>query len=259
MNQNLTDVDYQSLMKKALIEIRETKSKLNALEKAMSEPIAIIGIGCRLPGGNNDPESFWQLLSNGEIAIGEVPLERWDVDAYYNPDPDVPGKICTRYGGFVDQLQEFDAGFFGISPREAVSLDPQQRLLQEVTWEALENAAIVPKQLADSLTGVFIGICHNDYLHKLLNRETTEIDAYMATGNSHSVAAGRLSYFLGLQGPSFAVDTACSSSLVGVHLACQSLRNKECNLAIAGGVNVLLLPEVSINFSKAHMLTSDNR
>ncbi|MFN6455065.1 MAG: type I polyketide synthase, partial [Nostoc sp. EfeVER01] len=258
MSKNSANIDYQSLMKKALVELREMKSKLNALESAKTESIAIVGMGCRLPGGHDNPEAFWQLLRNGEIAVSEVPSDRWDINAYYDPNPNTPGKICTRYGGFINQLQEFDTQFFGISPREAVSLDPQQRLLLEVAWEALENASISPQQLAGSQTGVFIGICHNDYLHQLLDREPTEIDAYMATGNSHSVASGRLSYFLGLHGPSIAVDTACSSSLVAIHLACQSLRNQESHLAITGGVNILLSPEISINFSRANMLTSDN-
>ncbi|WP_226584069.1 type I polyketide synthase, partial [Microseira wollei] len=259
MSENSANTDRQSLMKKALLELKEMKSQLDALQRAKKEPIAIVGMGCRFPGGANNPETFWQLLRDGVDAISEVPPNRWDIDAFYDPDPDAPGKMSTRYGGFVSQLEEFDAQFFGISPKEAVSLDPQQRLLLEVSWEALENAAIKSEGLAESKTGVFIGISSNDYLLRLFTREITQIDAYQATGNGHSVAAGRLSYILGLTGPSLAVDTACSSSLVAVHLACQSLRNQECDLAIAGGVNIMVSPELSINFSKARMLSPDGR
>ncbi len=246
--------------KRALLALKEMQSKLDALERAKTEPIAIIGIGCRFPGGADNPEAFWHLLRDGVNAITEVPSDRWDIDAYYDPDPDAPGKMYTRYGGFLGQVDTFDPQFFGISPREAVSLDPQQRLLLEVSWEALENANQVPEQLFSSSTGVFIGICANDY-SKVLSRGMTQtpIDAYFGTGNALSVAAGRLSYTLGLTGPSMAVDTACSSSLVAVHLACQSLRSRECDLALVGGVNLLLAPEASINFSKARMMAADGR
>ncbi|MBP5971593.1 SDR family NAD(P)-dependent oxidoreductase [Brasilonema sp. CT11] len=248
-----------SPIKRALRAVEDMQAKLEAVEMAKKEPIAIVGMGCRFPGNANSPQAFWQLLRDGVDAVTEVPPNRWDINAFYDPNPDAPGKMYTRYGGFVSQLEEFDAQFFGISPREAVSLDPQQRLLLEVSWEALENAAIKPDELVDSQTGVFIGICSNDYLQRLFTREATEIDAYQATGNTHSIAAGRLSYILGLTGPSLAVDTACSSSLVAVHLACQSLRNRECNLALAGSVNLLLSPEFSINFSRARMLSPDGR
>ncbi|WP_238845871.1 type I polyketide synthase [Nostoc edaphicum] len=247
--------DYRALMQNALQELRDLRSKV----KAQTEAIAIVSMGCRFPGGADTPQALWELLRNGIDAITEVPSDRWQLDKFYNPDPSVPGKMYNRYGGFIGQLQEFDADFFSIAPREAVSLDPQQRLLLEVSWEALENAGIPPEQLADSPTGVFIGLSSNDYSTHLLNRPVTDIDAYLATGNSHSTAAGRLSYTLGFTGPSLAVDTACSSSLVAVHLACQSLRRGECNLALAGGVNRILSPEFTINFSKARMLANDGR
>nr|AEU11005.1 NpnA [Nostoc sp. 152] len=259
LSENSVNTDRQSLMKKALLELKEMKSQLEAVERAKKEPIAIVGMGCRFPGGANNPEAFWQLLRDGVDAVTEVPANRWDINAFYDPDPETPGKMYSRYGGFVSQLEEFDAQFFGIAPREAVSLDPQQRLLLEVSWEALENASIKPSELLGTQAGVFVGICGNDYLQRLLSREATEIDAYQVTGNAHSVAAGRLSYILGLNGPSLAVDTACSSSLVAVHLACQSLRHQESDLAIAGGVNLLLSSEISINFSKARMLAPDGR
>ncbi len=241
--------------KRALLALKQMQSKLEALEKAKNEPIAIVGIGCRFPPLCDRPEDFWQLLIEGKSGISEVRCDRWDIDAYYNDDANTPGKMYSRYGGFVPHLQDFDAQFFRISPREAVSLNPQQRLLLEVSWEALERAGIAPDRLTGTQTGVFVGICGNDYWHRLLTKNTSEIDAYLATGNAHSMVSGRLSYILGLTGPSMSVDTACSSSLVAVHLAAASLRNRECDLAIASGVNRILLPEVSINFSKARMLT----
>ena len=249
--------DYRKLMKDALIELKQTRAKLNALQRAKTEPIAIIGLGCRFPGADN-PEAFWELLRNGVDAISEVPANRWDVEAYYDADPETPGKMYSRYGGFIEQLDEFDAHFFGISPREVISLDPQQRLLLEVAWEALEHAGLAPDRVTKK-TGVFVGICGFDYSHLLRMRGASEIDAYFATGSSLGPSSGRLSYILGLQGPSLVVDTACSSSLVSTHLAVTSLRNQECDLALVGGVNRILLPEFTINFSKARMLAPDGR
>jgi acyl transferase domain-containing protein len=250
--------DNLSPTKKALLALKQMQQKLEALEREKYEPIAVIGMGCRFPGADH-PEAFWQLLSNGTDAITEVPAQHWDAWQYYHPNFDVPGKICTVKGGFVPNLQEFDAAFFRIAPKEVVSLDPQQRLLLEVSWEALENAAINPESLKNSQTGVLIGICSTDYWHKLLNRPAKDIDAYLTTGNTHSLASGRISHFLGLTGASISIDTACSSSLVAVHLAIQNLRDRSCNLAIVGGVNRIISPEVSINFTKAKMLSPDGR
>lgn len=221
------------------------------------EPIAIVGIGCRFPGANG-VDAFWQLLKDGRDAITEVPRDRWDVDQFYDPDPSIPGKMNTRWGGFVEGVDQFDCGFFGISPREAVRMDPQQRLLLQVAWEALEDAGQPPDELAGSLTGVFVGISSNDYAQFQFT-DPTLIDAYAGTGNAHSIAANRLSYVLDLQGPSLAVDTACSSSLVAVHMACQSLHSAECDLALAGGVNLLLTPGITINFTKAQVMAPDGR
>jgi len=252
--------EKRALLEKALLELDAMHSKLTAMERERGEPIAVIGTGCRLPGSVNSPDDFWRLLRDGVDAITEAPADRWDVERYYDPDPDAPGKMCTRFGGFMDRPDWFDAEFFETSPREAASLDPQQRLLLETSWEALENAGQSPERLYNSPTGVFVGIGSFDHATLLFGaRGHEEIDAYFATGSSHSAAAGRLSYFLGLQGPCFAIDTACSSSLSAVHLACQSLRAGECSLALAGGVNLLLTPEININLSKARMLAPDGR
>ncbi len=235
-------------------------AKVESKAAAADEPIAIIGLGCRFPGGVDDAASFWQLLQEGREGVSEVPPERWNIDEYYDPNPEAPGKMYVRKGGFLREVDKFDARFFSITPREAVSMDPQQRLLLEVTWEALEHAGLVPETLMGSLTGVFVGISGTDYSQLLLKRlDAASIDAYAGTGNAFSVASGRLSYTFGLQGPSLAVDTACSSSLVSVHLACNSLRRGECDLALAGGVNLILTPEATINFSRARMLAPDGR
>jgi acyl transferase domain-containing protein/surfactin synthase thioesterase subunit/acyl carrier protein len=223
------------------------------------ERIAVIGIGCRFPGAEN-PDAFWQLLQDGTDAIAEVPPSRWNIDAFYDPQPGKPGKMNTRWGGFLRQVDGFDPQFFGIAPREAVYMDPQQRLLLEVAWESLEHAGQVPEQLARSKTGVFMGISSNDYQQVVKDsRRTTDINAYLGTGNAFSIAANRLSYFFDFRGPSLAIDTACSSSLVAVHLACQSLRSGESDLALAGGANLLLCPEVTLIFSQAHMMAADGR
>ncbi|BAZ50017.1 beta-ketoacyl synthase [Nostoc sp. NIES-4103] len=257
---NSVQAQSPSPIKQALRAIEVLEAKLEALKYAQREPIAIIGTGCRFPGGAENPEAFWRLLRDGVDAITEVPADRWDVKKYYDPQPDIPGKVCTREGGFLQGVDAFNPEFFGISAREAVSIDPQQRLLLEVSWEALENASQVPDNLHNSSTGVFIGIYLNDY-SKLMSSvgDVSQIDAFSAVGNSLSVAAGRLSYFFGLKGPSMAIDTSCSSSLVSVHLACQSLRLKECNLALAGGVGLNLMPDTSIALSSTRMLNPDGR
>ncbi|MCV7384950.1 type I polyketide synthase [Mycolicibacter longobardus] len=224
---------------------------------AADEPIAIVGIGCRFPGADG-PEAFWRLLSGEVDATSDVPADRWDVDAFYNPDPAVPGTAVTRRGGFLGQVDQFDFQFFGISPRESAQMDPQQRLLLEVAWEALEDAGQVPDDLAGTRTGVFVGISTNDYGFLRLGQPQL-VDAYTGTGNALSIAANRLSYTFDFHGPSLSVDTACSSSLVAVDLACRSLRDGECNMALAAGVNVILSPALAINFSKARVMAPDGR
>jgi acyl transferase domain-containing protein len=260
MSDQTTRPGATSQDKQVLLALRRLRARVDQLERARSEPIAIVGMGCRFPGGAHDPDSYWRLLAEGRDAIGEVPRDRFDVDAYYDPDPDAAGKISTRWGGYVDGAERFDAAFFGIAPREANSLDPQQRLVLEVAWEALEHAGVSPQRLAGSDTGVFVGISTQDYAQYYLQRvDAARMDAYFGTGNAMNAAAGRLSYVLGLNGPSMAVDTACSSSLVAIHLACESLRRAECGAALAGGVNFLLLPEITVNFSRARMMAPDGR
>ena len=244
---------------RAYLAIEELERRLRSAEEARHQPIAVVGLGCRFPGGK-DPAAFWKLLREGGDGIREIPADRFDVDAYYDPDPAAPGGITTRSGGFLDDVAGFDAPFFGISPREAASLDPQQRLLLEVAWEALEDAGRAPSRLSGSAAGVFVGIMNTDFLGVVgRGSEVAGVDTYTATGNGLSFAAGRLSYVLGLQGPSLAVDTACSSSAVAVHLACQSLRAGECDLAIAGGVNLLLSPEPFLSMSRLGALSPDGR
>ncbi|QLE49252.1 type I polyketide synthase [Nostoc sp. C057] len=248
-----------SATKLALL-VQQMRAKTDGIELLNAEPIAIIGMGCRFPGGSDNPEAFWQNLRNGVDAISEIPPDRWDTDAYYDPNPDAPGKMYSRYGGFIGQIDKFEPEFFGISPREAQSLDPQQRLMLEVSWEALENAGIPLNQLHRSKTGVFVGITTTDYLQLQTGLADDElINAYTNSGGAINFAAGRLSYFLGLQGPSLAVETACSSSLVAVHLACQSLRNQESDLAIAAGVNLIVIPEMNVRLCKAKMIATDGR
>ncbi|TWT32734.1 type I polyketide synthase [Blastopirellula retiformator] len=220
-------------------------------------PIAVVGVGCRFPGAS-DPAAYWELLAGGVDAIRQTPADRWDVDALYSSEPATPGKTSTRWGGFLDDVADFDPAFFGISGREAEKMDPQQRLLLEVAWEALENAGAPVDSLADSPTGVFVGISNSDYA-RLMFRGLDSLTAYSATGTSLSIAANRLSYVFNFRGPSVAIDTACSSSLVAVHLACQSLQSGESNLALAGGVNMILTPEGTITFSQARMMSPDGR
>jgi len=253
-----TNSEKLSPIKQALLELRELRTQLEAVENRQHEPIAILGAGLRFPGDAHDLDSFWHVLKEGVDTISEVPPERWDIESFYDSNPETPGKMSTRYGGFLKDVDQFDAAFFNISPREAISLDPQQRLLLEVSWEALENAGVPAEGLFGSPTGVFLGVNNSDYF-RLLIAEHEKIDTYATTGTALSVAGGRLSYYLGINGPSLSIDTACSSSLVSVHLAMQSLRRGECNLALAGGVSLLLTPELTINFSKANMMAPDGR
>lgn len=254
------DTNYKSLLQNAFLELKRMQVELHSLKTRQNEPIAIIGMGCRFPQGINTPEAYWQLLAQGINAITEVPAQRWDIDAYYDPDPEAPGKMYTRYGGFLDDIDGFDPHFFGISPKEAAAIDPQQRLLLEIAWEALENAGQPFNKLSGSQTGVFVGLTADDYAHLLINGyERENLNVYRSLGSLKCMAAGRLAYSFNLQGPVMQVDTACSSSLLSVHLATQSLRLGECNLALAGGINLMLTPETTIGLCKMRALTADNR
>jgi acyl transferase domain-containing protein len=217
-------------------------------------PIANVGIGCRFPGGVTDAASFWRLLDEGRNAIRGVPPDRWNLARYYHGDGTAPGSMATRWGGFVDTLQDFDAAFWGIAPREALRMDPQQRWLLEVAWEAIEDGGIAPASLRGGRVGVFVGIAGNDYGGVQL-RDAEHVDAYTNSGNTASIASNRISYMLDLRGPSASVDTACSSSLVAVWMACQNIWSGVCDQALAGGVNALISPQVTVGFSKASMLS----
>lgn len=244
-----TSTTSTETLRRAFVALEVMRDKLEAHERSRTEPIAIVGLGCRLPGGVVDAETYWQLLVNGVDALQEVPADRWDIDALYDTRPAQPGKVIMRTGGFLDRLDLFDHAFFGISKREAVDMDPQQRLVLEVAWEAFENAGQAPQDIAGSRTGVFTGVCTNDFAVTNF-RHPLDITSYASTGTSHSAVAGRVSYLLDLRGPSVSIDTACSSSLVAVQMASQSLRSGECDLALAGGVNVMLSPLTSIAYSQ---------
>jgi acyl transferase domain-containing protein len=250
--------DPQSTVKRALQELRTLRGRLEATEGRLHAPVAVIGMGLRLPGGVEDPPGLEQLLWGGVDAIGNIPAGRWPLEALFDADPDAPGKMSTRFGGFLKDVDKFDASFFGISPREVASMDPQQRLLLELAWESLENAAIAPDSLNGSRTGVYVGLGNVDYSRATFPNQEL-IDPYFATGACASVAAGRISYTLGLTGPAATIDTACSSSLVALHMACQALRLGECDAALAGGVNLILTPEMNISFSKGRMMAPDGR
>jgi len=245
-------------LQKAALAIKELRARLDAAEAARVEPIALVGMACRFPGAR-DCDEFWRLLAEGRDAIAEVPPERWDLAHYFDANPNAPGKINTRYGGFIDRVDGFDAAFFGISAQEAERMDPQQRLLLQTAWHALEDAGLPPTNLRGTRCGVFVGITQNDYGQMQMAGPETDIQAYTGTGNGFCFAAGRLAYALGAQGPAFAVDTACSSSLVALHQACQALRNGECELALVAGVQLNLAPQMQIFLARTQSFSPDGR
>lgn len=257
-----TAPDRRAIITEALRKIDDLTARLQIAEAANSEPIAVVGIGCRFPGGVTNPDEFWDLLRDGRSGIIRVPEQRWDADAFYTDDHTVPGTICSREGGFLTGWQpaDFDAEFFAISPREAAAMDPQQRLLLEVAWEALENSGVAPHTIRGTQTSVFVGVTSYDYMVSLAGRLRPEdLDAYIPTGNALNFTAGRLAYFLGAQGPAVVIDTACSSSLVAIHLASQSLRSRESDMALVGGTNLLLSPGPSIACSRWGMLSPEGQ
>jgi acyl transferase domain-containing protein len=251
LNQRDANGESQSLM---LAAIREASQRLEAARRQQTEPLAVIGMGCRFPQAPT-LEDFWQLLQQGRHAVTPVPPDRWDLASMAARTLRERGKLTFNGGGFVADVDRFDAKFFGIPHREARSMDPQQRLLLEVAWETLEHAGIPPRSLAGSRSGVFAGICSNDYLLRLAKCGPEDIEPYFSTGNAHGTAAGRVSYFLDWQGPCLSIDTACSSSLVAIHVAMQSLRADECDMALVMGVNLMLSPELGISLSQAGMLS----
>ena len=223
-----------------------------------ADPIAIVGMGCRVPGGGDTPAHLWKQLCAGVDAIREIPSDRWDGNAWYDPDLSASAKSTTKWGGFLDRIDEFDAGYFGILPREAERMDPQQRLLLEVAIEAIDDAGLPHERLRGSRTGVYIASYHNDYA-QLQHNDVEDIELRTLTGTLHSVLANRLSYFLDLRGPSISIDTACSSSLVAIHMACQSLRFGEIDLAITGGVSLMITPELMVSMSKVGFMSPVGR